>query len=196
MADPTNLGVYHIAANPEMYEVARENNFRFIVQGLDNLLRVGGDPTDRADYLSNAQEVIDFSVVRFTPPHFSQDDIAIKRGNSTTYYASTPTFNAQDLVVNDYIGADSKSILEAWQALSYDVVNDTIQNASNYKKDAYVLEYTPAGKLVKYWEVKGCWVKGLNEDGYNAESSGKKTVTANIRYDRAIPHTDIETLSF
>ena len=183
----TNYGVYHLADNPAQYQPVRTNNYRCICQGLEELVRVGGDAKNRNDYLENAQEVIDFSVVSFDAPNFTQDEIQIRRGNSTVYFAGTPRFNTSNLVINDFVGADGKSILQAWQALSYDVVNDIINPSTKYKKDMLILEYTPDNVLIKVWELKGCWVTSLTETGYSSESPAKKTVTATIRYDRAIP---------
>jgi hypothetical protein len=184
----SEFGTYHLADNPTVYQPVRQNNFRFIVSGLDNLLRVGEDPESTTSYITNAQEVLDFSVVSFNPPHFSQGEIEVKRGNSTVYYASTPTFSDNQLVINDFVGADGKSVLLAWQSLSYNVIDDTIPSSDKYKVDATVLEYLPDNTLVRYWDLKGCWVKGISEVEWNNESSGKKTVTATIRFDRAIPH--------
>ena len=183
----TNYGVYHLADNPAQYQPVRTNNYRCICQGLEELVRVGGDANNRNDYLENAQEVIDFSVVSFDAPNFTQSEIEIRRGNSTVYFAGTPRFNTSNLVINDFVGADGKSILQAWQALSYDVVNDVINPSTKYKKDMLVLEYTPDNVLLKVWELKGCWITSLTESGYNSESPAKKTVSATIRYDRAIP---------
>ena len=183
----TNYGVYHLADNPAQYQPVRTNNYRCICQGLEELVRVGGDANSRNDYLENAQEVIDFSVVSFDAPNFTQDEIQIRRGNSTVYFAGTPRFNTSNLVINDFVGADGKSILQAWQALSYDVVNDVINPSTKYKKDMLILEYTPDNVLLKVWELKGCWITSLTETGYSSESPAKKTVTATIRYDRAIP---------
>ena len=183
----TNYGVYHLADNPAQYQPVRTNNYRCICQGLEELIRVGGDENNRNDYLENAQEVIDFSVVSFDAPNFTQDEIQIRRGNSTVYFAGTPRFNTSNLVINDFVGADGKSILQAWQALSYDVVNDVINPSTKYKKDMLILEYTPDNVLLKVWELKGCWITSLTETGYSSESPAKKTVTATIRYDRAIP---------
>ena len=134
------------------------------------------------------RSIIDFSVVSFDVPHFSQDEIAVKRGNSTVYYAGVPDFKTGSLVINDFVGADGKSILLAWQSLSYNVFEDTIPSSDKYKVDATVLEYLPDNTLVRYWDLKGCWVKEMSEDGWTNEDGGKKTVTATIRYDRAIPH--------
>lgn len=184
----TEFGVFHLAENPRQYQPLRTNNFRFLVSGLDRLLRVGGDEADASDYIYNSQEVLDFSVVSFVEPDFEQTEIPINRGNSTIYFAGKATYNAGDLVINDFVGADGKSILRAWQALSYNPIDDTIPSAEVYKKDAVVLEYTPDNTLVNYWELKGCWVQSISTNGYNNDNPDKKTVTARIRYDRAIPH--------
>ena len=60
--------------------------------------------------------------------------------------------------------------------------------SDKYKVNATVLEYLPDNTLLRYWELQGCWVTGISETGYDSESGNKKTVTATIRYDRAIPH--------
>ena len=184
----TNFGTYHLADNPKSYQPIRTNNFRFLVSGLDRLLRVAGDANDANDYITNGQEVIDFSVVSFTVPDFQQQPIEINRGNSTVHYAGKASFNTGSLVINDFAGADGKSVLRAWQALSYNVVDDTIPSSDVYKKDAVVLEYLPDNTLVNYWELKGCWVSSIQEAGWNNDSADKKTLTGTIVFDRAIPH--------
>ena len=151
-------------------------------------MRVGGDVNSADDYIYNAQEILDFSVVKFDAPHFSQQAIEVKRGNSTLKYAGVPSFKSGQLVINDFSGADGKSILEAWQNLSYNVIDDTIQSSDKYKVNATILEYLPDNTLIRYWELQGCWVSGISEDSYDSESGNKKTVTATIEYDRAIPH--------
>lgn len=184
----TNFGTYHLADNPKSYQPIRTNNFRFLVSGLDNLLRVAGDENNLDDYINNGQEVIDFSVVSFTVPDFQQSPIDINRGNSTVHYAGKASFNSGTLVINDFAGADGKSVLRAWQALSYNVVDDTIPSSDVYKKDAVVLEYLPDNTLVNYWELKGCWVSSIQESGWDNNNADKKTLTGTIIYDRAIPH--------
>lgn len=184
----TNFGTYHLADNPKSYQPIRTNNFRFLVSGLDNLLRVAGDENNLDDYINNGQEVIDFSVVSFTVPDFQQSPIDINRGNSTVHYAGKASFNSGTLVINDFAGADGKSVLRAWQALSYNVVDDTIPSSDVYKKDAVVLEYLPDNTLVNYWELKGCWVSSIQESGWDNNNADKKTLTGTIVFDRAIPH--------
>lgn len=184
-------GTYHIADNPELYEPARSNNFELVVTGLDNLLQAGVDSSVAAtnDYIRNATETIRVSVLSSSVPHFELNVIDIKRGNNTAHFAGTPTFNNANLVVNDYIGARTKDVLMAWQALAYDVRSEAIRPASTYKKDCTLYEYTPDySKVIRYWEIKGAWISNIEEDPFSNENNDKREVTATIVYDRAIPH--------
>ena len=41
------FGAYHLADNPKLYQPVRTNNFRFVVTGLNNLLRAGLNQGER-----------------------------------------------------------------------------------------------------------------------------------------------------
>lgn len=179
------VGSYHLADNPELYEIQRSNNFEFIVTGIDNILRAGADGTSDNDYIINAQNTLRFSVTQASIPMFTQQPIEIRRGNSVIKAAGVPTFSDGSLVINDYIGADGKSVLMAWQNLSYNVKTERVGNMKDYKKLCYLQEFTPDYKLVRTWELYGCWVAGLSEDGFNMEDGGKKTISATISFDKA-----------
>ena len=111
--EATQIGSYHLADNPELYEIQRDNNFEFIVTGIDNILRVGANETDENAFIPNASQTLRFSVVSASIPMFSQEPIVIRRGNSVMKAAGLPSFTDGSLVVNDYIGADTKSALMA-----------------------------------------------------------------------------------
>lgn len=177
----TPIGTYHLANNTNIYEIQRTNNFEFVVSDIDGILRAG---TTNSTY-ANAQEVIRMSVVSCPIPHFTQNVIPVQRGNTTLKYAGVPTFSAGQVILNDYIGADTAGVLEAWQNLSYNVTTEKVGLASDYKKDCYLIEYSPDYQPVRRWIMRGCWVSGLSEDNMNNESNNKKTVTATIEYDRA-----------
>ena len=186
MADTiTNIGAYHLADNPTLYEVQRDNNFEFIVTGIDNILRVGASENDENAFITNAQETLRFSVVSAPIPTFNQNVIEVKRGNSIMKAAGVPTFKEGSVVVNDFIGADTKSALMAWQQLSYNVKTERVGAMADYKKTCYLQEYTPDYKLVRTWKMVGCWVSDISEGDFNMESNGKKTITATIQYDKA-----------
>lgn len=187
MPQDNTYGTYHLADNPALYDPMRNNTFEFVVTGLDKLLRVGADGSEENAYITNAQEVLRLSVDSASIPMFTQEPILVKRGNSTIKFAGTPSFASGSLVVNDWIGADSKSALMAWQNLSYNVKTDRVGNAADYKKDCWLIEYTPDyTKQVRQWQLKGCFISGLSEDAYSMSSDGKKTISATIEYDRAI----------
>lgn len=177
----------HLASNPTMFEPNRANVFRFVVTDFDNLLRVGADKdlATSADYIKNAQETLEWAVVSFTPPKYSINPIEIRRANSVMKAAGMPTFNTGTLVVTDYVGADTKGILAAWQSLVYNPKTDRIGYMSDYKKDCYVLEYDVNNKLVHQWLLHGCWVSDLDYDQFNVEQADKRNITATITYDWA-----------
>lgn len=177
----TDIGSYRLASNPSVYQPALNNNFEFVVTDIDNLRRAY-----EGTLIPNAQEVLRFSVDTISVPHFTQEPITIRRGNSVMKFAGVPTFESGRLVVNDYIGADTKSVLMAWQSLSYDVKNEKVGSAVNYKKDCYLIEYTPDYRQIRQWILYGCWVSGIEEGDFNQSSGDKRSLTATIQYDKAM----------
>lgn len=175
-------GSYHLANNPKQYEIQRNNTFELQVTGLDGLKRVGTNTP-----LVDAGEVFRLSVTSAPIPHFTQEAISIRRGNSVVKYAGVPTFDSGNLTLNDYIGADTKAVLLAWQALAYDVNSEYVGVAASYKKTATLIEYSPDYRKVREWTIYGCWISGISENAYDQEDGGKHQITATIQYDRAIP---------
>lgn len=179
------ISAYHLADNPELYEIQRSNNFDFIVTDIDNIVRSDAKDTDTNRTISNAQNVLHFSVVSSSLPMFTQEVVTVNYGNSVMKAAGKPTFSDGTLVVNDFIGADTKSVLMAWQNLSYNVRTDKVGRMTDYKKNCYLQEYTPDWQLVRTWRLIGCWVSGLSEDQFSNDSSDKKTISATITFDKA-----------
>ena len=184
-----SFGTYHLADNPQLYEPARSNNFEFIVTDIDDLIYAGvdRDTATEKDHIKNGQEVLRVSVLSSSVPHFTLSKIEVKRGNNTVKFAGVPTFDDGQLVVNDYMGARTKSVLLAWQALAYDVRTEKVSRATAYKKDCTLVEMSPDDEVLRTWTLKGCWVSALSEDAFSGETNDKRTVTATIVYDRAIP---------
>lgn len=184
---PEQIGTYHLADNPSLYEVQRNNNFEFIVTNLDGIKRAGAIGTESNAFISNAQEVIRIGVMKAFVPHFTQEVVQVKRGNTTLKYAGVPTFGEGTLELNDYIGADDKSAMMAWQNLSYDVETEKVGSMSNpdtqYKKTCYLVEYTPDYRKVRTWVLYGCWISSLSEGDYSAEDGGKHVIQATVQYD-------------
>ena len=189
VADVKARGTYHLADTPELYEPARTNNFEFYAVFDGKLLFPGvneeANVSDDRKYIKNAQDELRISVLSSTVPHFKLSTIEIKRGNNTMKVAGVPTFDAGSIVCNDYIGARTKDILVAWKALAYDVKTQLVQRMSNYKKDAWLIEYTPDYQEIRRWHLHGCWVSDVSEDPFNSENNDKRQVTAEIQYDYA-----------
>ena len=183
------LGTYYLTDNPKYYEIQRSNNFVFYVSGLSKAFNIANNKYAQ----DNADDVIKISVNRATVPHFTQSAIQVKRGNNTMKFAGVPEFGSGSIDLNDYIGAGTKDVLLAWQNKSYDVRTEKVGLASDYKKDAYLLEYTPDYQLVRTWKLMGCWISGLSEGEYSHDSADKHIISATIEYDKAwIDISDVE----
>lgn len=187
VASLESQGTYLLADNPALYEPQRSNNFDFIVTGLDGLLRAGAQGDEDQAILANAQEVLRIAVDSAFVPHFTQDVLTVNRGNDTVKYAGRISFGEGSLVIKDFIGADTKAVLLAWQNLSGNVRTEKVGHASDYKKDAYLVEYTPDYQTVRRWVLKGCWISGITEGEYNQNNSEVRTITATIQYDKGYP---------
>ena len=192
MAD--QIGTYHLADNPQLYEIQRQNNYEFVVTGLEDLKRAGATGSEKNAIIKNAQEVLRVAVAKSFVPHFTQEVVSVKRGNSTLKYAGVPTFEEGQLEFHDFIGADVKSVLKAWQNLSYDVQTERVGalDVTNYKKLCYLIEYTPDYRKVRTWKLHGCWISKLSESEYTNDSGDKHMIQCTIQYDRAeIDLTDV-----
>ena len=184
MANETGFHLSNIQ-NGDLYELQRSNNFEFVVPGLTTLLRAGYTEEESGNSIDNVGEVLRLSVLEASVPSFTQQVIEIRRGNAVMKAAGLPTFEAGSLIIHDFIGADGKSALAAWQNLSYNSKTHKIGTMAQYKKDCYLQEYTPDFRLVRTWELKGCWISGLTMPPFNQESGDKRQVTATIQYDLA-----------
>ena len=186
------LGTYHIAQHPELYTPARSNVFIFMPIFKKDLLKAGvlESAATSADYIpaSQAQEVLRLSVSSSAVPNFTQNVVEVKRGNTTVKFAGAWTFPEGTIKFNDYVGADTKSALYAWQRMSGDVITETVGRAEDYKVKGVLIEYTPDFRQVRYWDLFGCWINAVSEDDFSSDNDGKREVSATIQYDRAVPH--------
>lgn len=188
-----DFGSYHIASELE-YEHARSGFFSFIVNDIDNLVRsdFGEEEPEDSDKIKDGVEKLKLSVIKVNVPHFSTTTIETRRGNSVVKYAGVPTFNSGEITVQDYLGLSGKSILMAWQALTYDVINDKGGRAKNYKKNCTLIEYTQDYKKVRSWDLIGCWPSEISEAEFDKSADSERTITATIQFDRAIMHDESE----
>lgn len=200
------VGAYHLSNTPELYEVQRNNNFMFEVSLTTDangnptpLYRAGIDPVSESQNpflkFGNPEEVIRLSVNKASIPSYSQDVITVARGNTSIRYAGKINFSENTSIkLYDFIGAQTKEILLAWQALSGNPYTERVGHASDYKKNAFLCEYTPDYQLVRRWQLFGCWIKELTLGDFQFEgSSDQIQIDATIVYDRA--YVDVSGLS-
>lgn len=183
----SQIGTYHLGENPQLYSPQRGNNYEFIVTDLDGILRPGATGTEVNGRFRNAQEVLRLSVSGAFVPHFSQTPVEIKRGNSTVKFAGVPSFGSGRVHFHDFIGANTKEILMAWQHMNYNVYTEKVGSldVTPYKKEAALLELTPDNRKVRQWRLHGCWISGIEESEYDNYSSDKKIIDCTIEYDWA-----------
>lgn len=203
MAEQINdgLSTFHLSTGTHRaYQPAKRNFFEFILEDdgegtFDKLLKpgvsesdYGGSEVPDSEYITNSSEVIRLAVSKASIPTFELNEIEIRKGNSSVWYAGTPSFSEGTLEVNDMIGLEARATLEAWHARCYNVATDKGGRAINYKRNATLIEYTADHVAVRSWQLIGCWIKSLDEGEYDKTNDDLVNVSVTFRYDRAIPH--------
>lgn len=191
---PEQIGTYHLADRPDLFEVQRNNNYEFIVTNIDDLIRPGMIGNETNAKLKDSQNLLRLSVTSAFIPHFTQQVVEIKRGNNTLKYAGVPTFGEGTIQYNDFIGADVKTILMAWQNMNYSVYTEKVASLQRtpYKKNCYLLEYPPDYYAPhRKWILGGCWISAISESDYNNNDGDKHQVSCTIQYDWAKLDTSV-----
>lgn len=194
------LSAFHLSTGTHRaYQPAKRNFFEFILENgdgsFDRLLKPGVNAADYGgesavpsdQYITNSSEIIRLAVNKASIPTFELNEIEIRKGNSSVWYAGTPSFGECTLEVDDMIGLEAKAVLEAWHARCYNVGTDKGGRAINYKRNATLTEYTADHVAVRSWQLIGCWIKSIDEGEYDKTNDDLVRISCSIRYDRAIP---------
>ena len=188
-----NPSAYHIAQNKVEYNPQRRNNFILVIDFGNDLPRVGSDEgtTDPASIItaSEAQNQVILTLRECDTPSVSVNDIQVSRGNSVIKFAGKPTFGDMSFTAYDYIGANIKDTLLAWQNQVYNSKYDYTGNAKSYKKHCQLIQQTPNGTMVRYWDIEGAWPKEVKPDGFDYTSEDQQTVSCTLAIDWAEMHT-------
>ncbi len=194
IGNEAKISSYHLADDPALYEPSRNHAFQFVLNSKLNTLLAAGvfkDAATEDDYFNNVADVIKISVSEASVPHFDLEVVSIKRGNSTVKYAGAPSWGEGSLKLDDFVGARTKDILMAWNALVYDSAADVVHLADNYKFDCTLIEWNgDFSKVIRSWTLKGCWLKSISEGNFTHADNGLRSIDATIVYDRAIPVID------
>lgn len=185
-----SLNTRHISSNLGNYESARTGFFVLEVNGLENLLKPSytGEPENATDNdrIPNAGDILRLNVVKCPVPHFSVETLTYRRGNDVVHFAGVPTWDGGDIVVDDIVGLDTKSILEAWLYKAYNPHTRKGGRMTEYKKHATLIEYTQDYVPIRRWQVEGMFITKLSEGEFDKENDGKRQITASFIFDRAI----------
>lgn len=193
MISLNGLSTDHISSNLANYEAARTGFFMFTIsqEELGDLLKPNytGDPsaaTEADKYAADTyQEYIKLAVVKCDVPHYEVAVHEYRRGNDVIKFAGVPTFNTGSLIVDDYVGLDTKSLLMAWLRAAYDPHTRKGGRMKNYKKTCTLTEYTQDYEEIRSWKLEGCFITNLSEDSFDRTSDGPRQITASFVYDRA-----------
>jgi hypothetical protein len=189
-----SLNTTHISADYTNYEAARNAFFVLTVPEteLENLIRPDytGDPAavQATDMLNapTASQSLRLNVTKCPVPHFSVETGEYRRGNDVVKFATVPTWNDGAIEVDDIVGLDTKAILMSWLYLAYNPNSRMGGRMKDYKKTAYLTEYTQDYEPIRQWTLEGIFLKGLSESEFDRENDGKRKITADFVYDRAI----------
>ena len=176
MANNQYLGTYHMVNTGTNFEPMRRNNFELQITGLDESIGSG------------AANTIMLSVASFTAPQISLNRIDIRYGNNVTKFAGVPDFQDCSLVCNDFIGKNVEVLLQKWFALAYNPETQKVGLAQDYRKEAKLIEYDPAGNFVRQWTLVNCWLQSLQLGDFSQDGGTEaRKVTCTFVYDAAVP---------
>ena len=143
-----DLNTAHISAGLDMYEAARSGFFVFQPANADDdVLKIIAEKlkefnTESEFDSKKIQELMKLNVTKAKVPHFSVEVLKYRRGNEEVKFAGVPTFESGSISIDDIVGVDTKSIIEAWLELAYDLKTRTGGRMYEYKMDCNLIEYT------------------------------------------------------
>lgn len=186
------LGSYHIATELQNYEAARTAFFVLDVPTaqLSNLRKPteSGDDDKTALKLNdaNASDILRLNVTKTSVPQFSVETHEYRRGNDVVKFAGVPTWDSGTLEVDDIVGVNTKDIMISWLYLAYNPHTRMGGRMKDYKKTAYLREYTQDYVLIREWEIRGIFVKKVGDSEFDRENDGKRKLSVEFEYDMAV----------
>ena len=176
------LGAYHMIDRNE-WEPQRTNNFEIQFPGLGNLTSI-----DQGIALpGNATDLLTLSVKSVSYPSTQINKLQVFYGNNSINYAGKPSYGDVEIVVNDFIGIQTERIIMAWSKKVYDPKNETIGWASDYKRDGYLMEYSPDGTVVRRTQLRGCFPGTVSPGGFDNTGNDIREISVTFYCDVAIP---------
>ena len=187
--EPFYRGAQHMVGT-DVFEPQRTNNFEIRFPDLDTLVSAGGQ-----EY-KNCGKALTLSVANVGDLAQNIEAITVNYGNNAVKFAGKPTLNNISLTINDFIGLETERILEAWSSKVYNKRTQNVGKATDYKKRAYLIEYSPDYEIAKVWQLEGCWPGTITYSGFAQENSSQRQVTVDLNVDFAFALDNVENSSF
>lgn len=129
----------------------------------------------------------------FDGVNVSNDEIEIKYANEKRYVAGQASFESASLVLRDFVDIGIAEAMTRWRYQVYNPETGSIGLASAYKKNADLTIYAPDQSIVRIWKFQGIWPQSYKQGPFDMSDSGIVKIEANLRYDKAIPSTGLNS---
>ena len=182
MAKPIQLGSYHKIDHKE-WEPQRTNNFEVVFPSLTGLSTI----EQNIPLPANANELLTLSVKSVSYPEMSNDKLTVSYGNNSINFAGKPSYGDVTIVVNDFIGINTERILMAWSKRVYNPADETIGWAVDYKRDGYLIEYSPDGTVARRTQLRGCFPGQVSPGDFSNDDNSIREISCTFYVDVAIP---------
>lgn len=170
-----------LSDNP-LYQPQLTNHFEMYIYLPSSLVQ--GDEKKILD----ARKYITLAVKSVDAPDLAVNTLEIPHGNTKVNIAGqVNSKQTGTMVVNDYIGANTKEILFNWMSLVNNPYTGQMGWAANYKCKAQCIKYSPDGALLDGWVYTGFFPTSVGEDNMSKDGSNINTITVQYAYDLALP---------
>ena len=161
-----NMNAMHMSSNRN-YEVQRSHNFELILSGV-----AGSD-------------ILALALESFPGAKQSTPAIELAYQNSKVKVAGQAQLEDFEMVVKDFIGADTERIVNDWHRAVYNPETGQTGFTADYKKNGTLYEYSPDGSVSRSWKIVGCWPNNVDYGSFDYNNSDKKTIELPLSVDQA-----------
>jgi hypothetical protein len=182
---PLRFGAYHMIGQ-DAWEPQRTNNFELQFMDIGNLVSI-----DKGLHMpGNSSELLTLSTKDVGSLTTNISALQVNYGNNQINFAGKPSYSNVAITYNDFIGIQTERIIMAWSRLVYDPKTEKVGRASQYKKNGYLLEFSPDGDFVKMWQLEGAFPADVSFDSYSNENNSIRSINVTFYVDKVMPLDD------
>lgn len=169
------LSAQHLAPSQGLFEPQRAYNW-----SLEIALDDAGD-----------QILIMQGLESFSAPTESNEEITLDYANEKRYVAGKAAYASSTLVLKDFVDMGVANAVIRWRRQVYNPETGSIGLARNYKKNADLTLMAPDQSSIRIWKLYGMWPTEADFGNLNMASSDKVMLSLSLRYDRAVPGSNL-----